>query len=128
MGLVDFVDVGPQKGLAINSQVNEFPVTVGEIVDEFKWRRVLDTCVTSSSGHVVFVISGKDVVSFGPELEDYQLPGLLQIHAPEWFSSFFVDGDEVINNIGFPSAIVVYNSMIQSTGLEILSEHQGFKL
>ena len=121
---MDFVDVGSQKGAAINSQVNEFPVTVGEIVDEFKWRRVLDTCVTSSCGHVVLVISGKDIVSFGPELEDDQLPGLLQIHTPEWLSGFFVDGDEVIDNIGFPSAVVIYDSMIQSTGLEILSEHQ----
>ncbi len=123
MGFMNWIDIIGQEFFAINIQVNKLPVAVGKCVDEFHWSGSSDTCVATTWGHIVFVIFGKDVVSFGPELENDKLPWLFQIHTPKWFSTFFIDRNEVINHISLPSSVVINNSMIQATGLEILSEH-----
>ncbi len=51
---------------------------------------------------------------------------MFDVHSPNWVLSFFVDGDKIIDNIGFESAILIENNMVEAIILIILSDEETF--
>lgn len=124
MSFMHSVYVRPQESFQVKIEIHEFPVRIGESVDEIERSCIFNSFISSIL--FKFVISCVDDVSLSPKLQKNNLPRLLQIHPPKRFATLLINGNKIVNNIGLPPAVVINNCVIHSTGLEILSEKQRF--
>ena len=51
---------------------------------------------------------------------------MFDVHSPDRFHGFLVDGDEVVDNIGLEAPILIDDDLVQSIGHEILRNEHWF--
>lgn len=90
MAIINIFIIFSQEDITLYSQVEILPVRVGETIDKGKHIAIFDPEIP---WFVLSVILGRDSHSLGPEFHNDELPGLLQVHPPQWSPTFLVNWD-----------------------------------